>query len=81
MLKSVSLKVTGDQKLHCKSCEQRVSRVLSGVSGVHQVKEDATTQRIDVLFDPIETGMPTIIDRLGLLGYTTNGPAAPATAK
>ncbi|TAN29622.1 MAG: heavy-metal-associated domain-containing protein [Castellaniella sp.] len=79
MLKSVSLKVTGDQKLHCESCEQRVSRVLSGINGVHQAKADATSQRIDVLFDPTETEMSTIIDRLGLLGYTTNGPVAPAT--
>ncbi|TAM88810.1 MAG: cation transporter [Candidimonas sp.] len=81
MLKSVSLEVTGNQKLHCESCEQRVSRVLSGIKGVHQVKADAASQRIDILFDPTETGMPMITDRLGLLGYTTSGPVAPATPK
>lgn len=71
MLKSLSLTVTGDQRLHCVSCEQRVVRVLNTLAGIQQVSADAASQRIDVLFNPAELEESAIVDRLGLLGYTT----------
>jgi copper chaperone len=71
MLKSLSLKVTGDQRLNCVSCEQRVVRVLNTLTGIQQVSADAKSQRIDVMFNSAELEQSAIVDRLGLLGYTT----------
>lgn len=78
MFKSISLKVVGDPQLHCESCEQRVGRVLKTLAGIRQVSADASTQRIEVLFDPARLGESAIVDRLGLLGYTTET-TVPAT--
>ncbi|TAL72042.1 MAG: cation transporter [Rhodanobacter sp.] len=78
MFKSVSLKVVGDPQLHCESCEQRVVRVLKTLAGVRQVSADASTQRIEVLLDPSQVKPETLVERLGLLGYTTET-AAPFT--
>ena len=78
MLKTVSFLVIGDPRMHCESCEQRVVRVLKSLTGIQHVSADASSQRIEVLFDPAELEESVIVDRLGLLGYTTEttGPAA-----
>lgn len=70
MFKLMSLKVVGDPKLHCTSCEQRVARVLKTLDGVQRVGADAVSQRIEVLFDPAKLEIAAIVERLGLLGYT-----------
>lgn len=78
MFKSVALRVVGDQKLHCVSCEQRVTRVLENLKGVSQVRADASSQRIDILFDPeqlVGSALNACLDRLG---YVTE-PASQAT--
>ncbi len=51
MYKSVTFEVIGDQRLHCESCENRVTRLLKGVEGVSKVRAQARNQRIEVLFD------------------------------
>lgn len=81
MFQLAALKVVGDPKLHCESCEQRVTRVLNTLQGVQRVSADATSQRIEVLFDPAKLEATAIVERLGLLGYTTEPVehAAPAT--
>lgn len=71
MFQLAALKVVGDPKLHCESCEQRVTRVLNTLQGVRQVSADAGSQRIEVLFDPAKLEETAIVERLGLLGYTT----------
>lgn len=71
MFKLAAFEVIGDPKLHCESCEQRVTRVLNTLQGVQRVSADATSQRIDVLFDPARLEAAAIVERLGLLGYTT----------
>ena len=78
MVKTVSYHVIGDPQLHCESCEQRVVRVLKTLTGIQHVSADAASQRIEVLFDPAKLEESAIVDRLGLLGYTTEtiGPAA-----
>ncbi len=81
MFKSVSLKVVGDPQLHCESCEQRVARVLKTLAGVQQVSADASTQRIEVLFDLAQVKPATIVERLGVLGYTTETAAPVAHAQ
>lgn len=71
MSKSISLRVVGDPQLHCESCEQRVARVLKSLTGIQQVRADAASQRIEVLFDPAQVGPSAIVERLDLLGYAT----------
>ncbi len=70
MLKSLAYNVVGDQRMHCASCEQRVVRILTSLSGIRTVRADASRQRIDILFDPDELRETAIVARLRLLGYT-----------
>lgn len=71
MLKSITFEVTGDQRLHCTACEQRVARLLKAIEGVGQVRVQADTQRIDVLFDSRVVEPRIIVDRLSEAGYAT----------
>ncbi len=71
MLKSVTFEVTGEQRLHCESCEQRVARLLKTVEGVGQVRAQADRQRIDVLFDAAVLDPTSIAERLSEAGYET----------
>jgi len=78
MFKSVAFRVIGDQKLHCVSCEQRVVRILNCLTGIRQVRADAPSQRIEVLFDSDELEESIIVERLGQLGYKTEVMIQPA---
>ena len=71
MLKSVTFEITGEQRLHCASCEQRVARLLKTVEGVGQVRAQADRQRIDVLFDAAVLDPASIAERLSEAGYET----------
>lgn len=81
MFKTVAFHVIGDPQLHCESCEQRVIRVLKTLTGIQQVSADAASQRIEVLFDPPKLEESAIVERLGLLGYTTETIGPPAHPK
>jgi len=78
MLKSAAFRVIGDQKLHCMSCEQRVVRILQSLTGIQQVRADAPTQRIEVLFDSDALKESAIVERLDQLGYATETVIQPA---
>jgi copper chaperone len=71
MFKSITFEVTGDNQLNCAACEQRVARLLKGLEGVGQVRAQADTQRIDVLFDAGVVEPRTIAERLNAAGYET----------
>ena len=71
MLKSVTFEVTGEQRLNCAACEQRVARLLKTVEGVGQVRAQADRQRIDVLFDTAVLDPKSIAARLSEAGYET----------
>lgn len=71
MFRSLTFEVVGDQRLNCAACEQRVARLLKAVEGVGQVRAQADTQRIDVLFDARVVEARTIADRLSEAGYAT----------
>ena len=68
---SVTFEVIGDQRLNCAACEQRVARLLKGVEGIGQVRAQADTQRIDVLFDAHLVDAHVIANRLQQAGYAT----------
>lgn len=71
MLKSVTFEVTGEQRLNCAACEQRVARLLKTVEGVGQVRAQADRQTIDVLFDTAVLDPKSIAARLSEAGYET----------
>lgn len=71
MLKSVVFTVTGNQRLHCTSCEQRVTRIVKGLTGVREVRASASSQRIEVLFDSSGLDESAVAECLDRLGYAT----------
>lgn len=71
MLKSITLEVTGDQRLACEGCEQRVERLLKALPGVGKVRAQARNQRIEVLFDAAVLDAAAIAERIGKAGYQT----------
>ena len=77
MLKSVTLEVVGDQRLHCEGCENRVVRLLKAVKGVERVRARASNQRVEVQFDPAVLLPDAIAERLRTAGYETR--AEPTT--
>jgi copper chaperone len=72
MTTTMNFTVTGDQKIHCDGCEQRISRALERVDGVQTVDASAQHQRIVIETDPAQTGPAQVRERLDLLGYDVN---------
>jgi copper chaperone len=61
--------VTGEQKIHCEGCEQRIDRALKRLPGVLGVEASAETQRVVVEMDTDRVGPEEVKERLDLLGY------------
>ena len=78
MFKSITFQVIGDQRLHCESCENRITRLLKGVEGVGQVRAQARNQRIEVLFDDAVLDAAAIAERLSAAGYQTRADSSAA---
>lgn len=78
MVKSVTFQITGDQRLACEGCEQRVERLLKALPGVRQVRAKAPTQTIEVLFDAAVLQPDAIAERLGKAGYQTKTDGSPS---
>lgn len=82
MFKSVTFEITGQEKLHCEGCEQRVERLLNAFAGVRMAKAKASNQTVEVLYDAAKVEPSAIAERLGKAGYETrvtgssSGPAA-----
>ncbi len=77
MTNTIDFTVTGEQKIHCEGCEQRIHRALRRLPGIQDVEASAETQRVAVTLDPDRVGPEQVRDRLDLLGYqVTEGGAA-----
>lgn len=61
--------VTGQDKIHCASCEARIGNALNRIAGVRAVSASQKTQSIKVEFDPDQTSKTVIRTRLEDLGY------------
>lgn len=61
--------VTGEQKIHCEGCEQRIDRALKRLPGVLGVEASAESQRVVVEMDAERVGPEEVKERLDLLGY------------
>ena len=64
-----TLKVVGDQKMHCGGCENTVEFTLKEITGVQQVEADHKTQLIKVVFDPQDIDMGKMQQELVMVGY------------
>ncbi len=71
MLKSITLQVVGDDRLHCEGCEERVEQALKKVPGVSQIRARSSNQRIQILFDPGVLDANAIAARVATVGYQT----------
>lgn len=68
-IETKTLKVTGDQKMHCGGCESTVKFALKQLPGVQQVEANHKTQLIDVTFDTEVLDMGRVYQELGWIGY------------
>jgi copper chaperone CopZ len=64
--------VTGEERMHCAGCEQRVSNALQRLPGVQEVRASAATQHVLVTIDPSQVGAEQVQTKLEQLGYQTN---------
>lgn len=71
MFKSVTFEITGEARLACAGCEQRVERMLKALPGVRQVRARAPSQTVEVLFDAAALVPAAIAERLRKAGYQT----------
>lgn len=69
MVTNLEFHVTGEQKIHCESCEERIMRVLRRVPGIGSVNASAKEQRVSVLIDSDGTTPEQVQARLHELGY------------
>ena len=69
MAETLEFVVTGEGKMHCAGCEQRVSNALRRLPGVQDVKANATTQQVLVTIDAGQIGAEQVRTKLEQLGY------------
>jgi copper chaperone len=69
MAQTLEFVVTGDDKMHCAGCEQRVSNALRRLPGVREVMASAATQQVLVTIDPAQVGAEQVRAKLEQLGY------------
>ncbi len=64
-----TFKVTGEQKIHCAGCEQRISNALKRLDGIQDVQASLQTQQVAVKIDPARVNPEQVRSRLEQLGY------------
>ena len=69
MASTVEFMVTGEQKIHCAGCEDRIGNALRRLSGIKDVQATAETQRVVVTFDPAQLSPEQVRATLERLGY------------
>ena len=73
MTSMAGFRVTGEQKIHCEGCEQRIDRALRRLAGVQDVEASAQSQRVIVEMDLEQVSPGQVRERLEMLGYEVNG--------
>ena len=69
MIQTLHYTVTGDQKIHCEGCEERITNALRRLSGIRDVQASAGTQRVVVRFDSGHVTPDQVRAKLEGLGY------------
>ena len=73
MARTVEFAVTGEQKIHCAGCEQRIGAALRRLPGVKDARANAETQRVVVTFDPARLSPDQVRKTIERLGYQVAG--------
>ena len=69
MTQTVRYTVTGEQKIHCAGCEERIRNALRRLSGIQDVQASAETQHVVVSFDPARVTPDQVRAKLEWIGY------------
>lgn len=69
MATNLEFNVTGEQKIHCASCEERIARALKRVPGINSVSASAKDQHISVSIDTDRTTPEEVQAKLHDIGY------------
>lgn len=64
-----TLKVTGEQTMHCGGCERTVKFALKHLPGVRQVEANHKSQLIKLAFDPQAIDLKRVRQELDWIGY------------
>jgi copper chaperone CopZ len=64
-----TLKIIGEQTMHCGGCESTVKFTLKQVPGVYDVEASHKTQLIKLTFDRQSTDLERIRQELDWIGY------------
>lgn len=64
-----TLRVIGQQTMHCNGCEQTVKFTLKQLPGVQEVGASHKSQHIDLTFDPQVVDMERVRQELEWIGY------------
>lgn len=68
MPQTVHYMVTGEQKIHCVGCEERITKAMQRLPGVQDVQSSHETQQV-VVIDPAQVTLGHVRVKLELLGY------------
>ncbi len=68
-MRSQTLRVIGEQTMHCGGCENTVKFALKQLPGVQQVEASHGTQLIDLTFDTEKLNLERVRQELEWIGY------------
>lgn len=66
---TIHFTVTGDERLHCTGCEQRVGNAIRRLPGIRNVQASHTTQAVSVTINPDEVSAAQVQATLERIGY------------
>ncbi len=69
MARTLNFIVTGEQKIHCAGCEERIGNALRRLPGIQDVRASGDTQKVVVTFDPDTVSADQVRAKLEQLGY------------
>jgi copper chaperone len=79
MAKTVNFTATGEQKIHCAGCEERIASALRRLPGIQDVQASHETQQVVVTFDPAQRSAEQVRATLEQMGCSVQaGPMEPA---
>lgn len=78
MAETIDFFVTGEDKVHCAGCEQRIGNALRRLPGTRTVTVRAETQQVVVTIDPAAVSSDQVQTKLEQLGYRVTPTGAPA---
>ena len=70
--RSVRLPVGG---MHCAACSARIEKVVGSMASVESVSVNLATGEMDLRFDPRESSLDQILERVRELGFSVEAPA------